>query len=404
MLQEDYTTKVLGLQDANILDVEETEDAITIYAQHRRRAHRCPACGSMTEKVHDYRWQRVKDVPLRGKATTILLRKRRYACRCGKRFAEQNEYLGRYQRMAKRVPAAIIQDLRQVVSFQSVAARYNVSPTTVLRIFDCVSYPAARIQQALSIDEFKGNTGGEKYNVILADPQNKTVLDILPKRYSNSLSDYFSKIPRKEREKVRFFVSDMWKPYAETASVYFKNATQLVDKYHWMRQVIWAFEAVRKDEQKRLGAHYRKCFKHARKLLWKQYSFLKNEQKEQVNAMLAASAKLCSAHFLKESFLSAVSQHDAELAVKQLADWMFHAEQSGIPAFVKCAETFHNWFHGIRSSLQHPYTNGFVEGCNNKIKVLKRNAYGYQNFRRFRNRILHIFSDKTLQTAKQTAA
>lgn len=404
MLQEDYTTKVLGLQDASITDVKETEEVIEIYVQQRRRKHRCPACGCMTDTVHDYRWQRIKDVPLRMKDTVVLLRKRRYRCRCGKRFAEQNAYLGRYQRMTKRIPAAIVQDLRQVVSYSGVAARYGVSTTTVLRIFDQISYPPAKIQEAISIDEFKGNTGGEKYNVILADPQNKVVLDILPKRYSNALSDYFVKIPREERQKVRYFVSDMWKPYAETASVYFKNATQLVDKYHWMRKVIWAFEAVRKDEQKRLGTHYRKCFKRSRKLLWKRFSALKDEDKQQVNAMLAASAKLSSAHFLKEAFQSAVSQKDTEAAIKLLADWIFHAENSGIQAFTKCAETFHHWFQGIRNSLQYPYTNGFIEGCNNKIKVLKRNAYGYRNFCRFRNRILHIFSDKAAQQTKQTAA
>ena len=50
-----------------------------------------------------------------------------------------------------------------------------------------------------------------------------------------------------------------------------------------------------------------------------------------------------------------------------------------------------NWYNGIINPFSVPYTNGFTEGCNNKIKVLKRNAYGYKNFNRFRNRILHIF-------------
>jgi transposase len=68
------------------------------------------------------------------------------------------------------------------------------------------------------------------------------------------------------------------------------------------------------------------------------------------------------------------------------------AQNSGISKFVGCGNTMVRWSKGILNSFDCPYTNGFTEGANNKIKVLKRNAYGYRNFRRFRNRILHMFS------------
>lgn len=57
---------------------------------------------------------------------------------------------------------------------------------------------------------------------------------------------------------------------------------------------------------------------------------------------------------------------------------------------VDCGNTMVHWSKGILNSFDCSYTNGFTEGVNNKIKVLKRNAYGYRNFPRFRNRILHI--------------
>ena len=75
-----------------------------------------------------------------------------------------------------------------------------------------------------------------------------------------------------------------------------------------------------------------------------------------------------------------------------MSEWIIDAMDSDIPQIQKCAKTMNNWFSGILNSFSVPITNGFVEGCNNKIKVLKRNAYGYRNFKRFRNRILHIFS------------
>jgi transposase len=112
---------------------------------------------------------------------------------------------------------------------------------------DTLSYlPPDRLPEALSIDEFKGNASTGKYQCILVDPIKKRILDILPDRTQNHLADYWRSIPRKEREKVRFFVCDMWRPYTEHAKAFFPNAKIMVDKYHFIRQVTWAIEKVRK--------------------------------------------------------------------------------------------------------------------------------------------------------------
>ena len=174
-----------------------------------------------------------------------------------------------------------------------------------------------------------------------------------------------------------------------------------VDKYHWIRQIIWAFERVRKEEQKKFPKSERKYFKHSRKLLLKRFDELNDEQKQQVNIMLYKSANLNIAHWFKEDFLKILDCNDREEAKKRMSEWIDSALDSGIEHLEKCAKTMLNWLNGILNSFLTPITNGFTEGCNNKIKVLKRNAYGYQNFNRFRNRILHMFS---LQKQKQVIA
>lgn len=87
--------------------------------------------------------------------------------------------------MTNRVSSAVIEQLAKVNSYSSVAKMYALSVTTVQRIFDLVSYPKPKLPNVLGIDEFKGNTCGEEYNVILTDPENGVVLDILPKRHSS---------------------------------------------------------------------------------------------------------------------------------------------------------------------------------------------------------------------------
>ena len=398
MLYNYFTEKLLGLQGFNITNIEETENNITVFGEMKRKTHHCICCGAATDTVHDYRTHKIKDISAFGKSVTIVLRKRRYKCSdCGKRFFEAVPFLPRYHRMTNRLPAYVINKLSNERSFSSVARELNLSVSTVIRIFDFVSYPKPALPQTLSIDEFKGNTGGQKYNCIITDPKNKVVLDILPERYDSYLTNYFSAYSRHERCKVEYFVSDMWKTYSNAASVWFKNATQIVDKYHWIRQVMWAFENVRKEEQKKLGAELRKYFKRSKSLLNKHFDTLNDEQKQQVNVMLYYSANISRAHFYKEYFLKIINSNTPEEAKSALLEWIECAEHSDLPQFEKCAKTLRNWFTGIVNSFSSPFTNGFTEGCNNKIKVLKRNAYGYSNFIRFRKRILHMFSHQKIQ-------
>ena len=394
MLYTYSTEELIGLQDLIIERIKSNEKEIHIYGKLTRKAHCCPNCSAKTDKIHDYREQIIKDIPVYGKAAYIHLQKRRYRCQCGKRFYEKNIFLPRYHRRTNRLSAYIIDRLRKMVTFTDVGKEVNLSTTTIMRTFDLVSYSPRDLPTTLSIDEFKGNTNKEKYQCIITDPVNKTVLDILPKRYESYLTTYFLGFEKSKRDKVTAFVSDMWKPYSSLATKLFKNAEQIVDKYHWIRQVFWAFDGVRKDIQKELGKDYRIYFKHSRKLLFKRFNELDDEQKQQVNVMLALSPTLYTAHFYKEDFLKILDCNDRNSAKSALSEWISCAFDCGIERFKKCAQTMINWMNGILNSFSSPITNGFTEGCNNKIKVLKRIAFGYQNFHRFRNRILHIFSNQ----------
>ena len=387
--------KLLEIQEISEISVKENSNDKEIYIKLNRKTHKCPCCGNETDKIHDYRTQRIKDLPILGKNSIIVLRKRRYVCpNCKKKFYETIPWLGKYARMTKRVILQIIEDLSESVTYTSVSRNYSLSPPTVIRVFDNIKYPVPKLPLALSIDEFKGNTGGEKYNCIIADAINHTVLDILPKRYDWYIQQYFLKYKKEERDKVQIFVSDMWKPYQTTAEELFQNSLRVIDKYHWYRQVVWAFERVRKDVQKKLSPEYRKYFKHSRNLLLKPFDSLNDDDKRAVNIMLYASPTLSTAHFYKEQFQMIIRQKSRAKAKNLMNEWIDSALDSEIKSFVDCAKTMMNWKTEILDSFTTSCTNGFIEGCNNKIKVLKRISYGCRNFNRFRNRILHIFSNQ----------
>lgn len=390
MLNSYYTGKMLGLQDVEVKNICENGKNLEIEVEQPRRESVCPCCGMKTSKIHDYRRQRVKELPAFGKNVVLLLRKRRYACPCGKRFAEPNQFLAKYQRMTRRMMMEILDKLGDTRSYTAVAREFDVSPTTVIRIFKNINYSKPSVlPEVIGIDEFKGNSGGQKFHAILTDLGEKKVIDILRTRYAHNLCDYFKGY---DRSGVKYFVSDMYKPYAEIAETYFPNAVYVIDRYHWVRQALWAFEAVRKDIQKRFSKTHRIYFKKSRFLLLKRQSSLKSEEQRQVLVMLDVSPTLSTAYFLKELLYSILDEQDPDKQKKLFSEWIEEAAESNIPAFVKCATTYSNWFSPITNSFFCPYTNGFTEGCNNKIKVLKRNAYGFRNYKRFRNRILLMFS------------
>ena len=385
MLMTDYTAEFLNLEDVIITKVENISDQLHISIELPRRKHVCPCCGAVTDRVHDYRMQVVKDIPL-ARDTFLLLRKRRYRCNCGKRFFERNSFLPRYYRVTSRLVAEIIFAFKKVVSAKEIGCRFNVSGVTAMRYFNLFNKKLSKLPEVISLDEFKGNSGGQKYNSILVDPKERVVLDILPNRFENDLIRYFSGFSNKTD--VKYFVCDMNPHFRQVAKICFPQATIVADKYHVIRQVYWAMEKVRKNEQNKLSARFRKYFKKSRNLLMKRTEKLTDGEMDRLALMFEIAPRLADAYRIKNDFLSVIHSKSAAEGKRTLADWLLSVEIMDLPEFHDCTKAYHNWFNEIINSLEVPWTNGFIEGCNNKTKVLKRTCYGMRNFNNFRKRIL----------------
>ncbi len=388
-MQSNFITQLLNLKGIKVTKISHGNSFVKIYITTEPRKHTCPACGSKTSRIHDYREQTIKDLPLQFKHTYLVLRKRRYVCSCGKRFYESYNFLPRYQRMTNRLAFFIYQELTKLTSLTSVAKSANVSVSTVIRIFNHINYGTPTLPKVLCIDEFKGNAETGKYQCILVDGEKNKVLDIIPDRCQSDLVSYFKRFSREERNKVKFFVCDMWQPYVDLAKVFFPKAIIIIDKYHFIRHVTWAIENVRKRIQKSMTTTLRKYYKRSRKLILTRYHKLKDENKEAVDLMLLYNDDLRIAHKLKEWFYEICQSDKYSYQCMELAKWIQNAESSGIPEFEKCADTYRRWHKEIKNAFKYGYTNGPTEGFNNKIKVLKRISFGLKNFYRFRNRILH---------------
>jgi transposase len=233
------------------------------------------------------------------------------------------------------------------------------------------------------------NADTGKYQCILVNPKQHYITDILPDRTQSHLSAYFREMNRSARHRVKFFVCDMWQPYVDLAHAYFPNAVVVIDKYHFIRQITWAIENVRKRLQKNMAIPLRKYYKRSRKLILTRYNKLKEENKKACDLMLLYNNDLRKAHMLKEWFYDICHNPKYSIQRTEFFEWIKEAECSGIKEFEGCAKTYRNWSKEILNAFKYGLTNGPTEGFNNRIKVLKRISYGIRNFNRFRTRILH---------------
>ena len=383
--------KLINIKDVIVKKVIHSDTYVKIYLETKPSEQICPACGAVTKRIHDYRSQTIKDLPFQFKHSFLVLKKRRYVCKCGKRFYEHYSFLPRYYQRTNRLTAYIADALYETCSVKAIAEKTNLSEPTISRVLDTLSWVRPKFSTALAIDEFRGNADTGKFQCILVDPIKHKVLDILPDRRFDHLAAYFHEIPRNERNRLKYFVCDMWSPYTELAKIYFPNAQIIIDRYHFIRQTTWAIEKVRKRLQRSMPSNLRKYYKRSRSLILAHYSTLKDENKKKCDLMLMYNDDLRLAHRLKEQFYAICQNQKYSEQRTYFFQWIKHAETSGIPEFESCAKTYRTWSKEILNALKYDnLSNGPTEGFNNKIKVQKRVSYGIRNFKRFRIRILLI--------------
>ena len=315
MSMKDYSAELLKMEGVQIEKLDETEKEIILQISMERKMHICKRCGGKTGRIHDYRVREVRDLELRGKPVRLLYRRRRYVCpACGKRFSEDNGFVGRYMRFTHRTAEKIMQLLRRRSSMKDIAKDTGTSVSGVKRILGImpVSKPQ-RLPQALSFDEFKGDTGGQPFQCIVADPLNRRVFDILPDRTAATIQEYLRPFPN--RDEVKYVVMDMNRGFRNIARTFLPNAQIIIDRFHVVRCCTEAMENVRRSFQASLPKTQRRYFKRSRRLLLAHRDPLSDEDRAAVDVMLRFSDRLVQAYALKEAF------YDTNYAESDLSAW-----------------------------------------------------------------------------------
>jgi transposase len=244
--------------------------------------------------------------------------------------------------------------------------------------------------QVIGVDEIsirKGHT----YRIVVSDLlRGRPIWFGGTDRSEASMSQFYVWLGKKKSARIRLAVMDMWKPFRLATNVHAPQAAILFDKFHVIRHLGEALDHVRKSEYARLQGRQRRYIKGQKYTLLSRKENLTLDGKKALKTLLAANKRLNTAYVLKESFGALWSYEREGWARRFFDNWRASLKWQRLKPYEKFAVMIDRHWDGIAAycRLENKVSLGFVEGLNNKIRVIQRRAYGLRNEDYLRLKIL----------------
>lgn len=365
----------------------------------------CPNCGVIFDnkfEKHGFITSNIKIPDVSGYKTILRLHKQRYLCKhCNKAFTLSTSITNYGCFISNNTKHKIAKDLVKKRSEKDIASDNNVSPNTVERIMDSY-YESQKIYKhylpkVLSFDEFKSVKSADgAMSFHMCNGITGQTIDIIEDRRFDNLIKYFYYYDYKARSRVQFIIIDMYSPYVSLIKKMFPNANIIIDKFHLTQLISRSLNKTRIMTMKKHKQHHRK-FKRYWKLIlksrdeldsskWKRFTCFKNlmTTTDVVDFLVNLDNELKETYILYQDLLYSFKKNNYDLLKKTL-----NKQNTNISSYMKTSiKTLLEFLPHIKNTFNNNYHNGFIEGNNNFIKVIKRIAFGFRSFRRFKARIM----------------
>ncbi len=364
---------------------EYVEGAVIFRIEQPRESCRCSACGSEDVLGRGQSVRRFRTVPIGGKPVYLDLAVPRVECRQCEvvrqvkiGFADPRvTYTKAFQRYAL--------ELLRDMTIQDVADHLGISWDVIKEIqkadlkrrFD---RPKLKHLRHIAIDEISV-AKGHRYLTIVLDLESGVVVHVGQGKGGDALSDFWVRL-RRSGAKVEAVATDMSPAYIDAVTTHLRRDRLVFDRFHVIKLYNDKLSELRRTMHRELKDRMQKdVLKGTRWLLLKRPENLDPARKEpqRLQEALRLNQPLATAYYLKEDLNEVWEQDDEETAQALLMDWIIYAESSGIQILHKFAQTLRLHAFGILAYYDYPISTGPLEGTNNKIKTMKRQAYGYRD-------------------------
>ncbi len=375
-------TVELRLPGLVVLEAVETEDRIEVATEYAGQEAACPRCQRPTWRVRQRRRQRKRDAQLWGKQVWIVLWKRRFRCRpCRYVFTEDDPACGRRKRTTCRLRGEVAQQAQEA-TVKAVSRWHGVSEGLVQRSWlerYAAVAPPAKPHAFLGLDGFCVRRPGVMWTG-LWDIQTRKAVAVMKGERSADVQRLLER--HADRDAVKAIAMDLSESERQAVHMALPKSLIVADKFHVVALVHRALQEVRGG---------RRLPGNDAWLMHRNVERLRPEDGERLAKLLLSDQRLATAWRLKEALRSVYRKRSRKTARAALKAWLNEASASGLKPFQRAAGSLRKWQEEILNYWVYPITNAMVEGKHNRVKVLKRRAYGYRNDRTFSLRILNLF-------------
>ncbi len=346
----------------------------------------CSSCLQPTPRVHDTHWRCLRDLPILGRQVALRIQGRRVDCAaCGRR-RERIRWADHYARLTRRLSEAVaaacsklpVQHVAELFGLHWEAVRQQ-DKRRLQAVIDAQP-PAA--PKRLIMDEFALHKG-HRYATVIMDADSRRVLWVGEGRSRMAVRAFFDWLGPERCREIEAVAMDMNTAFDLEVRKHCPHARVVYDVFHVIakfgREVI---DRVRVDEANRLrdDRPARKVVKQARWLLLRNPENLKSEaQRVSLQELLAANRALMTVYVMKATLKAIWSASSAWAWRRAWNDWIRQARESGIEPLMRFAKRLAPYWRGVLSRVRWPMHTGQLDGINNRIKVMKRMAYGYRD-------------------------
>lgn len=420
------TRILLGIEDPNIKNIHIKQEKHQLLAEaaldYRPKA--CIQCGVINppEKatIIKYGWRKTNiKLPRSGEQDVHLhLKKRYFKClECNGYFLAQTSIIAKNHTISRSTRLACLEKLTDTVSMRHIARELSISTTTIIRILRSYERDIRPhfdwLPTVINMDEIKSTKDAKgAMSFVFMDGIRKEFIDILESRTINDLTKYFNRYSKKARDNVKVIVTDMNYTYPKLVENVFPNAVVVTDRFHIVNSVVVGFNQTRIRVMKQFASSnpkYKALKKYWKLLLkpngkldidrYQKFSYVEglNTENQLVETVLGFDDDLDQAYQGLQAIMSAV-----KLRSKSRLRTALDPRQEYPEEMAKHIDFLMENQEYVENALTYEYSNGPLEGTNNKLKVLKRAAYGFKSFLNFRLRIRLIFSVKKAPSHKAT--
>lgn len=311
---------------------------------------------------------------------------------------ETLSWLADSRRFTQRFENEVGRQCREM-SIKRVAELYNLGWTQIQRMEMAymnrlvAKHPTSENLRAIGIDEISVRKG-HSYQIVVADLDQRRPIWIGGQgRKEEDLDLFYSEIGPERCAKIQLAVMDMWKAFRNSTRNRAPQALVVFDKFHVLRHLANAMDHIRRQEYKRVNDKERKYIKGQRYTLLSHKANLDADGRRSLKTLLKANRRLHKAYLLKESFGQLWNYDNPTWARKFFENWKAQLRWQRLKPFEEFAALIKRHWDGI-ASYCHPDNKvslGFMEGLNNKIRVIQRRAYGIKDQEYLRLKVLTSF-------------